>query len=103
MELKLDFDKFDELQAIFIQEIIESVKIKLQEAGLEEQPLEDITASIALSIASIIDDTSGIEANGVEVKPYLTFRTSDEELVHCGENSFTYEHVYGVLKKLFKH
>jgi hypothetical protein len=35
------------------------------------------------------------------VKPYLTFRTGDDEIIHCGENAYTYEFVRGALKELF--
>lgn len=102
MELKLDRDKFDEQQSIFIGEIVEKIRIKVHEAGLKGEALEALTASIAFSIATTIDDTSGIEFNGIEVKPYLTFRTSENELVHCGENSYTYEYVNGALRSLFE-
>ena len=101
MKLKLETSKFEEHQAIFIAEIVEKVKIKLQEAGVGQDLLEDLTASIALSIASTIDDTAGIQADGTEVHPYLTFRTNDSEIIHCGENSYTYEYVYDAMKKLF--
>ena len=101
MKLTLETSKFEEHQAIFTAEIVEKVKIKLQEAGVGQEKLEDLTAGIALSIASTIDDTAGIEANGTEVHPYLTFRTNDIELIHCGEISYTYEYVYGTMKKLF--
>jgi len=101
MKLTLSSSTFDEQQAIFTAEIVERIKIKLQEAGVNEEKLEDLTASIALSITGIIDDMAGIEVEGLEVHPYLTFRTDDDELIHCGENSYTYEHVYGAMKKLF--
>jgi len=101
MELKLDLDKFDEYQRAFIREIVETSMIKLIEAGIEGQQLEDATAGVAFSIASIIDDTTKIESNSAEVKPFLTFRENEEELIHCGENSYTYDQVMGVMKKLF--
>lgn len=101
MKLTLASNEFKQQQAIFTGELVERIKIKLQEAGVEQEKLEDLTASIALSIAGVIDDLAGIEANGVEVHPYLTFRTADDDLIHCGENAYTYEHVYGAMKKLF--
>jgi hypothetical protein len=101
MQLTSDTSMFEEHQAIFISEIVEKIKIKLQEAGVDPEKLEDLTASIALSVASTIDDTAGIESDGVEVHPYLTFRANDDEIIHCGENSYTYEYVYGALKKVF--
>ena len=101
MNLNLDTEKFEELQEGLISEIIKSTATKLVEAGMQGLALEEATASIAFSIASIIDDTTRIESDGGEVHPYLTFRTDDGELVHCGENAYTYEYVRGALKALF--
>jgi hypothetical protein len=100
MKLNLDPTLFDEQQFILVRELVQSIRVKLQEAGLSGEKLEETTASIAFSVASTIDDTSAIEADGKEVHPYLTFRTSDEELTHCGENSYTHEFVYEILKSL---
>jgi hypothetical protein len=101
IELKLDADKFDEHQAIFIGEIIEQIKGKLEEAGLIGEKLKEVTGNIAFSIACTIDDTAGIEFDGIEVNPYLTFLASENELMHCGGNSFTHEYVFGVLDEVF--
>lgn len=101
MKLTLASDIFDKQQAIFIAEIVERIKIKLQEAGIAQEKLEDLTASIALSIAGVIDDLAGIEADGEEVHPYLTFRIADDELVHWGENAYTYEQIYSAMTRLF--
>jgi hypothetical protein len=100
MKLKLDPTLFDEQQFILVRELVQSIRVKLQEVGLSGEKLEQATASIAFSVASIIDDTSAIEADGKEVHPYLTFRTSEEEITHCGENSYTHEFVYDVLQSL---
>lgn len=101
MELKLDADKFDEHQAIFIGEIIEQIKAKLEEAGLAGEKLKEVTGNIAFSIACTIDDTASIEFEGVEVNPFLTFLASENELMYCGGNSFTHEYVFGVLDEVF--
>jgi hypothetical protein len=100
MQLKLDPTRFDEQQVLLVRELVQSIRVKLQEAGLSGETLEEATASIAFSVASTIDDTSAIEADGKEVHPYLTFRTSEEELTHCGENSYTHEFVYEVVRSL---
>lgn len=101
MDLKLEPEQFEKYQELFIEEITKTIMVKLVEAGLEGHKLEDATASIAFSIASIIDDTTSIESEGVEVNPYLTFRANDDDVVHCGENAYTYEFVMGIMKKLF--
>jgi hypothetical protein len=101
MELKFDIEQFDKCQAILIDEIAQRIKIKLMEAGMEGQELEDYVAKITFSIASIIDDMAAIESDGIEVRPYLTFRSGDDALLHCGENSYTNEFVHKTLNKLF--
>lgn len=101
MQLKIDTDKYNKLQAIFIGDIIDKIRIKLIEAGLSGLEMEEITASIAFSIASDLDDTSAIERDGLEVHPYLTFRDEDGNLIHADENAYTYEFVRSELKRLF--
>lgn len=100
MQLNLDPTLFDEQQLILVRELVQAIRVKLQEAGLTGDKLEEATASIAFSVASTIDDTSAIEVDGTEVHPYLAFRTSDGVLTHCGENSYTHEFVYEVLQSL---
>ena len=84
MKLKLDPTLFDEQQFGLVRELVQNIRVKLQEIGLSGEKLEQATASIAFSVASTIDDTSAIEADGKEIHPYLTFRTTEEEIIHCG-------------------
>jgi hypothetical protein len=100
MQLNLDPTRFDEQQFALVRQLVESIRVKLQEAGLSGEKLEETTASIAFSVASTIDDTAAIEVDGIEVHPYLTFRTSDDALTHCGENAYTHEFVYEALQIL---
>jgi hypothetical protein len=100
MHLNLDPALFEEHQVVFVRALVQSIRVKLQEVGLNGNKLEDATASIAFSVASLIDDTSAIEVDGTEVHPYLAFRTSDEELTHCGENSYAHEFVYEALQEM---
>ncbi|NNJ91593.1 MAG: hypothetical protein HKP55_07955, partial [Gammaproteobacteria bacterium] len=80
MKLKLDTEKFDELQGIFVREIAEQVRFKLAQNGITGNQLRDLTGEITFSVTSSLDDIAGIEVDGVEVSPYLTFRTTEEEL-----------------------
>jgi hypothetical protein len=101
MELTLDAEKHEHFQEAFIKAIIEAIMVKLVESGLSGQQLEQATADVAWSVASLIDDTTRIESAHGDVKPYLTFRNGDDEIIHCGENAFTYEFVRGALKDVF--
>jgi hypothetical protein len=101
MDLQLNPAKFEERQAILVNELAKTIQVKLAEAGLEGDKIEELTASLAFSITCMIDGISGIESDGTEVQPYLTFQV-DDELVHCGENSFMHELIYDVLGRLFR-
>ena len=101
MELQFDIEQFDKCQAILIDEIAQRIKVKLMEAGMEGEKLEENVAKITFSIASVIDDMAAIESDGFEVRPYLTFRADEDVLLHCGENSNTNEFVHLTLKKMF--
>ena len=99
MDLQLDLAKFEERQAIFANELTKTIRVKLAEAGLERDKIDELTLSLAFSITCMIDGISGIEADGMDVQPYLTFQI-DDELVHCGENSFMHELIYDVIGRL---
>lgn len=102
MELKLDEGKFDKHQESLIRELIEQVRFKLATAGIKGDELRDITGEVVFSVASTIDDTAGIVADGVDVKPYLTFMDEDGQLVHCGENAYGHELVATLIFEMFK-
>jgi hypothetical protein len=99
MDLQLNPGKFEQRQAIFVNELTKTIQVKLAEAGLERDKINDLTLSLAFSITCMIDGISGIEADGIGVQPYLTFQV-DDELVHCGENSFMHELIYEVIGRL---
>ena len=99
MDLQLNPGKFEERQAILVNELAKIIQVKLTEAGLERDKINELTLSLAFSITCMFDGVSGIEAEGMDVRPYLTFQI-DDELVHCGENSFMHELIYDVIGKL---
>lgn len=51
----------------------------------------------------MVDDTAGLEFDGVEANPYLTFLTGKDynEVMHLGGNSKCHEMVYGILNAMF--
>jgi hypothetical protein len=102
MKLVQDSERFDEYQVALIKEITQAIAVKLVEAGLHGELMENTTANIAFSVASILDDTTRIEAGEDEVHPYLTFRSGESQLIHCGENAYTYEFLTGILKEMFE-
>ena len=99
MDLQVNPGKFEERQAVLVNELAKTIQVKLAEAGLDSDKISELTLSLAFSITSVIDGISGIEADRMDVRPYLTFQI-DDELVHCGENSFMHELVYDVIGRL---
>lgn len=101
MNLNLEPQTFEKYQDTLVDEIVKTVMVKLIEGGLEGAKMRELTASIAFSISSIIDDTAQLQADGEPVRPFLTFRSGDDQLLHCGENSYMHESVYDILKRMF--
>ena len=88
-------------QEVFTGEMIARIADHLEEAGIEGEQLKELTGKISFEVACMIDDVSGIEFEGVEANPYLTFLRGSDELIHLGGNSTTHEMVYGILNAMF--
>ena len=101
MQLEIDTEKFEQQQQILLRELIEQIRFKLAAAGYKGSDLKEVTGEIAFSVASTIDDMAKIEFEGTEVRPYLTFRTDDTQLIHCGENSYMNEFVASLMNEVF--
>lgn len=101
MQLKIDSEKFDDYQKILMRELIEQIRFKLAAGGVTGDDLHDLTLEVAFSVASTLDDTAKIEVEGTAVRPYITFRDEDEQLLHNGENSYMHEHVSSLIAKVF--
>ena len=101
MQQILDVEKFEALQEILVREIIEQIRFKLAQGGITGDLLRELTGEIAFSVTSSIDGQANIEQDGLHVNPYLAFIGEEQEIIHCGENSFSHEFVADVMKKVF--
>ena len=86
MKLQIDSDRYLKQQEVFTGEMIACIADHLESAGLEGVQLREVTGKIAFEVACLIDDVSGIEFEGVEANPYLTFLSGEDELIHMGGN-----------------
>ena len=102
METRVDSEKFDQLQEIFARDLIERIRLKLLEAGIAGNTLKEVTGEIAFSVTSALDNIAIIEKEGVEAHPYLTFVDDDEQLIHCGENSYAHELIASLMDDVFR-
>ena len=101
MQQVIDIERYDELQEAFVREIIQRIRLKLMEAGISGEQLIDLTGHIAFSVASTIDGNAVIDNDGMDVHPYLVFSGDEDEIIHCGENSYVHEFVADVMDKVF--
>jgi hypothetical protein len=101
MQQILDIEKFEQLQEILVREIIEQIRFKLAQGGITGDTLRELTGEIAFSVTSSIDGQANIADDGLHVHPYLAFIGDENEVIHCGENSFTHELVADVMQKVF--
>jgi len=49
----------------------------------------------------MIGDVAGIEFDGDEANPYLTFLTNHDDPIQLGGNSTSHEMVFGILNAMF--
>ena len=75
----------------------------IENSGIKNEQLKELTGKIAFEVACMIDDVSGIEFEGDEAHPCLLFTSpdNDEELLHFGGNSTIHEMVFGILNAMF--
>jgi hypothetical protein len=88
---------FDRLQQALAEELIRTVKRELEGVDTPPEMIEQLSGSIAFSVASLLDDVAGFERNGEVVSPMLTFLVGEEELEFAGGNSWMHEYIYRLL------
>jgi len=101
MELKIDIEQYETLQEGFVAEIIQQIRLKLMAAGITGDQLIDLTGEIAFSVTSTLDGNTMIERDGLDIHPYLVFSNDEDQIIHCGENSFTHEFVADEMDSAF--
>jgi len=103
MKLRLDSKVYGERQEVFTGEMIARIAEHLEAGGIAGNALKELTGKIAFEIASMVDDVAGIEFEGIEANPLLTFVAGRDldELIYNGGNSTCHEMVYGILNAMF--
>jgi len=93
---------FDRRQQALAAELIRTVKRELEKADAPPELIEELSGSIAFSVASLIDDVAGFECEGEAVNPMLTFLVADDELEFAGGNSWMHEYIHRLLPSVFE-
>ena len=102
MKFTVDEKSFIEKQEVFTGEMVARIAEHIEDAGITGKQLKDLTGKIAFEIASMVDDTAGLEFEGVKSNPYLTFISDEksDQIIHLGGNSYCHEIVYGILNAI---
>lgn len=85
-----------------MQEMMLSIQSRLQETSLPEDSVDDLTESIAFSVAAIFDASAVMELDGKPVVPFLAFadeRNGDNLIAEEG-GSYMHEYVFGMLDEI---
>jgi hypothetical protein len=103
MKLVLDSKSYIEKQEVFAGELVARISEHLEKAGIAEPLLKELTGNIAFEVACMVDDTAGLEFDGVKANPYLTFLSEKNysEILHLGGNSYCHELIHGILNAMF--
>ena len=103
MQITVDSDRFDQLQLCVLKEIISAIGEELRKSGVTEaHALNDLTGSIAFSVAAIIDGSRVAELDGQEIFPVLTFSAehNGSDFIGADGGSWMHEYVFGALDEV---
>lgn len=80
MKITSNQEQFDSKQDDFVEELVKTIRRTLEEQGLDEQLVYDLTSSLAFNVSALID---GCAVSGKKERPtvsYLAFRELEESL-----------------------
>jgi len=97
MKITIDDQQYEKLQARLMDEIIETIVLELQNAGVEEEKICELTADLSFSIGTILDASRIMELEGKSVLPFLAFAADDErsEIIANDYGSYLHDDAYG--------
>ena len=103
VSIRRDFAQFDECQLGFVDSICKSIKVELENAGVDPELQMELTTQIAFSVCCIIDGSTQIERAGEPIRPCLTFAVNEEytELLSSGGATSCHEYAVGFSEDLF--
>jgi len=105
MKVEINDEKYDKFQGHILCEIIKSTKEILEEKGVPEELIYDITGDLSFRICAIIDSSAVMEVDGEDVLPFLTFSKSSERrdtVIANDGGSYMHEMIYGFTDEIFE-
>jgi hypothetical protein len=101
MQVRVDENRFDELQNFLADEIVAATFGGLEPLGLPRTQLQEVITSIAFNVCCAVDGSTIMHLNGERVFPVLTFAATSEfnELLSTGSTSFMHEYIHGIVEQ----
>jgi hypothetical protein len=70
MQFEVDQEKFDSRQAVFALELAKTIKFTLDNKGVDENLVDDITETLLFNIGALLDGSTVV---GTETEPIISF------------------------------
>lgn len=91
-----DTMQFDECQLGLVDNICRSIKAEIEKLDIDVDRQMELTTQIAFSVCCILDGSTKIERNGVQIRPCLTFSLDEAYAKLLATNGATSCHEYAV-------
>jgi hypothetical protein len=96
---------YEQYQALLLQELVGSIRHRLEEAGIKGKRLRDVVEGIAFDVGAIIDGSQVVSSDDDHLVSILGFtegRMRDQLLLpHGGGGSSLHEFVPGTVNEVF--
>jgi len=96
---------YERYQALLLQELVGSIRQRLEEAGIKGKRLREVVEGIASDVGAIIDGSQVVSSEDDHLIPILGFaegRMRDQLLLpHSGGGSSLHEFVPGTVDEVF--
>src|SRR5690242_14929719 len=73
MNITPDENQFHKKRIALLREMVTSFKRELEEAGVREEAIYDLTGRLAFSVGAILDGSRVMDCDGKPLIPYLAF------------------------------
>jgi hypothetical protein len=105
MPLIKDSEKYDQLHAQLLREILVAIKDELEASDLDHDHVYELTGKIGLAVTSAIDGSASIKHAGAPIHPFVAFSESESQrdtLIVNEQGSYLHELVYSLFDGIFE-
>ena|ERR1035437_2546325 len=104
MKVTHDDTRYEAMEQRLMKELVQTVAVYLDKAGLKDAQLRELTTKIAFSVAEVIDGSAHMDFEDDHLVPVLAFaegRMRDKLLAPKFGGSSMHEFTHGLVKEVF--